>query len=36
MADHQTVEAVHTFIMNHPDVEGAVLRFLREDPPSFR
>jgi hypothetical protein len=35
MTDHRTVEAVHTLIMNHPEVEAAVLRFLTQEPASF-
>jgi pimeloyl-ACP methyl ester carboxylesterase len=30
MIDFQTVAAGHTFIMDHPDVQAMVLRFLRE------
>ena len=35
MEAHLTIEAIHTFIMNHPEVEAAVTRFLTQDPPAF-
>ncbi len=35
ISDHRTVAALHTFIMNHPEVPAAVARFLTADVPRF-